>query len=136
MMHAEPSLLILPSEVSEMRFVSGPSAFVSFVISQGVTLKSNIIIRLLLRLPASLAVTTHAAKPMLRVTGEARQQFARARCLDHRDGAIAPHLSALRIERHQQMQPLAGVGVDDRDQRGVRMVEVTASDAGSLSRIV
>ena len=55
---------------------------------------------------------------------DARQQLARARRLDHCDGAVAHGLCQHRIERHQEVQALAGVGVDDGEQRGIGDVEI------------
>ena len=39
-------------------------------------------------------------------------------------GAVANLLREHRIERHQEVQPLAGVGIQHREERGVGAVEI------------
>ena len=75
-------------------------------------------------MPAPLAVAAHPAAPILRIVVSARQQLAGARRLDDGDGTIAPRLCALGVERHEEMQTLAGVGVQRGEERGVGVVEV------------
>ena len=65
---------------------------------------------------ALLEVTAHFAAEVLTAWIEPRQQLAGARRLDHRHGAVDRFLHAPGVERDSEMQPLAGVGVDDRDQ--------------------
>src|SRR5262249_48242128 len=70
-------------------------------------------------------MSTETAAPVLGIGSEARQKLAGARRLDYGCGPIGPGLRALGIERHQQVQPLARIGVDDREQRGISDVEVS-----------
>src|SRR5262245_54040690 len=77
------------------------------------------------RPPTSLAMSTEAAAPVVGIVSEARQKLAGARRLDYSCSSIGPSLRALGIERHQQVQPLARIGVDDREQCGISDVEVS-----------
>ena len=65
------------------------------------------------------AMAAHFAAPIFRILSDARQQLAGPCRLDHGDGAVADRLCQLRIERHQEVQALAGVGVDDSEQRRI-----------------
>jgi hypothetical protein len=50
--------------------------------------------------------------PILRIVKAARQQLAGARCFDDGDRAIGPELCALGVESNEEVQALAGVGVE------------------------
>ena len=70
--------------------------------------------------PAPFAVAAHLAAPVVRIVGEARQQLAGAGRFDDGNGAVRSGLRPFGIERHQEVQALAGVGVDDGEERRVR----------------
>ena len=69
-------------------------------------------------------MAAHTAMPVLGIVIGTRQQFAGARRLDDGDGAIAPRLCTLGVERHEEVQTLAGVGVQCGEQRGIGDVEI------------
>jgi hypothetical protein len=69
-------------------------------------------------------VRAHSASPVFGIIEATRQQFTSARRLDDVDSAVRPKLRALGVEWHEEMQPLTGVGIRDREQRGVGDVEV------------
>jgi len=79
-------------------------------------------------------VTAHPARPILRIVGDAREQFARARRLDDGDDAVAPELRALGLERHEEVQLLASVSVGAAEQRGIGDVQIrlVERDLGSV----
>ena len=63
--------------------------------------------------------------PIVRIVIGAVQQFAGACCGDDVGNAITPHLRALGIERHPEMQLLAGVSVDRAEQCRVGQIEIS-----------
>ena len=73
-------------------------------------------------------MAAHPAAPVLGIFCDAHQQFTRARCLDHHNGAVTGGLRQLRIERHQEVQALAGVGVENGEQCGIGAVEIGLID--------
>ena len=62
--------------------------------------------------------------PVVLRTEAPRQQLAGARCFDNVGRAVAPQLRALGIERDEEMQPLAGIGVGRGKERGIGNVEI------------
>src|SRR5262249_49306215 len=58
----------------------------------------------------------------------ARGQLAGACCLDDVDGAVAPELCALGVERDKKMQPFAGVGINRSEQCGIGNVQLRLID--------
>ena len=62
--------------------------------------------------------------PVIRVVIGARQEFVGAGCCDDIGGAVTPFLRALGIERDQEVQYLARIGVDDGEQCRVGDVAV------------
>ena len=62
--------------------------------------------------------------PVLGIVIGTRQQFTGARCFDDGDGAVAPRLCALGVERHEEVQTLAGIGVQCGEERGIGDVEI------------
>src|SRR5262249_60214694 len=67
---------------------------------------------------------TKSAAPVFRIVEGAWQQLSGARRLDDVDGAVGPELRALGVEWHEEVQPLTGIGVCHREQRGVGNVEI------------
>src|SRR5262249_49129291 len=78
------------------------------------------------------------ARPSIRVVIGARQQLAGARRLDDVQGTVGPKLRTLSIERHKEVQPLAGVSVRDREQRGIGDIEIglIERDLSEISRVL
>ena len=74
--------------------------------------------------PASFACAHMRQRQSCGSSIGARQQLAGACCLDDVDGAIAPLLRTLGVERHEKMQTLAGIGVHGGEQRGIGDVEI------------
>ena len=66
----------------------------------------------------------HFAAPIFRILSDSRQQFAGPGRLDHGNGAVAGRLGQLRIERHGDVQALAGVGIDDSEQRRIGAIQI------------
>src|SRR6516164_9507139 len=75
--------------------------------------------------PAPLMVAAHAATKILRVVVGAREQLTGSGRLDDEGGPIAPFLRALGRERHPEVQPLAAVGIGDREQCGIGLFEIS-----------
>src|SRR5262245_34035235 len=75
--------------------------------------------------PAAVLVWAHPAAPVVRIVVAMWQQFTGARRLDDSDGAVAPELRPLSVERYGEVQLLTGVGVDRGEQRGVGDVEIS-----------
>ena len=78
--------------------------------------------------PSNELVTADAAAPVFRILGHARQQLTGARRLDHSNGAVAHCLCQLRIERHQEMQALTGIGIDDAKECRIGHVQIGLID--------
>ena len=74
--------------------------------------------------PATFAVAAHFAVPIIRIVIGTRKQFASTRSLDDCDRAVAPHLCALSVVRHEKMQLLTRVGIRHRKERRIRLVEI------------
>jgi hypothetical protein len=68
-------------------------------------------------------MAAHFAAPIVSVFGDAWEEFAHSRCFNHCNGAIAHGLRQLCIERHEEVETLASVGVNDTEQGGIENVE-------------
>jgi len=66
----------------------------------------------------------HFAVPILGIVVGAREQFTGTRRLDDVGRAVGPHLRALGVEWHEEVQLLASVRVRHREQCGIGDVEV------------
>jgi hypothetical protein len=62
---------------------------------------------------------------ILRIVIGAREQLTGAGRLNNEGGPIAPFLRALGGERYPEVQPLTGVGIGDREQCGIGLVEIS-----------
>lgn len=69
-------------------------------------------------------MAAHAAAPIVGIIGDARQQLAGTRGLDHRNGTIRDRLRQPRVERYKKVQALAGVGIEHGEERGIRHIEI------------
>src|SRR5262249_30425123 len=75
-------------------------------------------------LPTALSMAAHVAALVPWIFCNARQLLTRARRFDHCHCAVAGRLCQLRVERDQEMQALAGVGIHDAEQRSISPIEI------------
>src|SRR5262249_30201889 len=75
--------------------------------------------------PTTLPVRTHLAAPIRRIVIGARKELASARRLYDVEGAIGPELRTLSVECDKEMQPLARIGVGDREEGRISDVEIS-----------
>jgi len=76
-------------------------------------------------------VRTYLAAPIFGIIEAPRQQFTGTCRLDDIDSTIGPQLRALSVEWDEEVQPLARVGVRDREQCGIGDVEAQGHECGT-----